>query len=125
MSNDVIDRRTLLALLAGTSTGLCGSVAVASDKDGGAADDRPENVRSQAIGALGVGYIQSTLGLIGVLADSIAKEMYNLRKFEFLTGGIVTGLDGPKQILSNLKKSTVTRDDAEFLDRMIGLMAAL
>lgn len=125
MSDTSINRRSLLALLAAASTGLWVSRASAFDKDDDHASDRPANIQLQTIGALGVGYIQSTLGLIGVLADSISKETYTPKQIEDLMNGTVTGLDGPKRMLRNLQKSNVSGDDAEFLDRMIGVFNAL
>jgi len=83
------------------------------------------NVQLQAIGSLGVGYIQNTLGLIGVIADSISRDIYNHKKIEDLMKGTVTGLDVPKRMLRNLQDSNISGDDAEFLDRMISVLNAL
>ncbi len=132
MSSDLLDRRSLLALLAGTSAGLCTGVSAAQDSL--VDDDRSlevgrspgeGNIQLQTIGALGVGHIQSTLGLIGVIADSVSKEIYSAKQIEDLMNGTVNGLDAPKKMLRRLQDSNVSGDDAEFLDRMISVLNAL
>ena len=131
MKTNSLDRRFLLKLLAGTSVGLwaCGSttnagaVEVGRLPDGDSAIDG--SIQLQAIGALGVGHIQSTLGLIGVIADSISKEIYNPKQIEDLMNGTINGLHVPMKILRRLQESNVSEEDAEFLDRMIAVLNAL
>ena len=74
---------------------------------------------------MGIGHIQSTLGLIGVIADSVSKQIYNQKQIEDLMKGTINGLDGPKRILRSLQEANVSGDDAEFLDRMISVLNAL
>lgn len=132
MSTVPFDRRSLLALLAGTSATLVTAMASAENnvpKD----DSRFEagsisgdgNIQLQAIGALGVGHIQSTLGLIGVIADSMSKDIYSQKQIEDLMNGTFNGLESPKRMLRRLQDTRVSGDDAEFLDRMISVFNAL
>jgi len=128
MSTTAIDRRSLLALLAGSSAALWTlSTSAAEGEDD--QDDGPAagegNAQLQAIGALGVGHIQSTLGLIGVIADSLSKEIYTHKQVEDLMNGTVNSLESPKRILRRLQDTNISGDDAEFLDRMIGVLNAL
>jgi hypothetical protein len=132
MSTDSLDRRTLLALLLGTSAGLMsahGSAEVANSEDNPRFDssgiNSDGNAQLQAIGALGVGHIQSTLGLIGVIADSLSKEIYTPKQIEDLMTGTNNSLESPKRILRKLQDSDVSGDDAEFVDRMISVLNAL
>lgn len=128
---DSFDRRSLLAVLTGSSAALFTAAAHANDIvatsqstfDAGSATDG--NIQLQTIGALGVGHIQSTLGLIGVIADSVTKEIYNQRQIEDLMKGTINGLDIPKKMLRKLQDSRVSGDDAEFIDRMISVFNAL
>lgn len=83
------------------------------------------NLQLQVIGALGVGHIQSTLGLIGVIADSISKDIYNQKQIDDLMKGTINGLDTPKKMLRRLQDTNVSGDDAEYLDRMISVLNAL
>ena len=132
MAHDTFDRRSLMALLAGTCVTGWAAVAKADESQTG-----PEpivdssfppiegNIQLQAIGALGVGHIQSTLGLIGVIADSVSKDLYNQKQIEDLMKGTINGLDIPKKILRRLQDTNVSGDDAEYLDRMISVLNAL
>lgn len=132
MSTDSLDRRSLLALLLGTSFTLLSRELSARES---AADEElsleggrlpsDANIQLQTIGALGIGHIQSTLGLIGVIADSLAKEIYSLKQVEDLMNGTVNGLETPKRMLRRLQESNISGDDSEFLDRMIGVLNAL
>ena len=83
------------------------------------------NAALQAVGGLGIGHIQSTLGLIGVIADSLTKEIYNLKQVADLMNGTINGLETPKRMLRRLQESNLSSDDSEFLDRMIGVLNAL
>ena len=131
MKTNSLDRRFLLKLLAGTSVGLwaCGSTTNAGAVEAGRLPDADSvvdgSIQLQAIGALGVGHIQSTLGLIGVIADSISKEIYNPKQIEDLMNGTINGLHVPMKILRRLQESNVSEEDAEFLDRMIAVLNAL
>ena len=130
MPHSSFDRRCLLGLLAGTSVWF--SINQAGAQPSPAKDDSlPEpgmgegNLQLQAIGALGVGQIQSTLGLIGVLADSVTKQVYNPKQIEDLMNGTISSLDTPKRILRRMQDTNISGEDAEFLDRMIGVLNAL
>lgn len=130
MSSVSFDRRSLLALLAGASASLLAGQAsaaenVATGNKDFVGDQSIGNIQLQSIGALGVGYIQSTLGLVGVLADTVSREIYSPKQVEDLMNGTITGLDGPKRMLRNLQESNISGDDAEFLDRMISVFNAL
>lgn len=131
MTTYSLDRRALLQLLTGTSFGLLavGSPQLAVGAEIGAGVDdglaSGANLQLQAIGALGVGHIQSTLGMIGVIADSISKEIYNQKQIEDLMNGTINSLQIPMKILRRLQESNVSQEDAEFLDRMIAVLNAL
>ncbi|WP_010586218.1 hypothetical protein [Schlesneria paludicola] len=132
MPNASFDRRSLMALLAGASL-TCLTTAIRADEnttlDEPALDNSfppiAGNLQLQVIGALGVGHIQSTLGLIGVIADSISKEIYNQKQIDDLMKGTINGLDTPKKMLRRLQDTNVSGDDAEYLDRMISVLNAL
>lgn len=83
------------------------------------------NPALQAVGGLGIGHIQSTLGLIGVTADAFAKETYDTKKVEDLMNGTVNGIEAVKKLLRKLQDTTLSDDDEEFIDRMIGTYNAL
>ena len=83
------------------------------------------SVQLQAIGGLGVAYLQSTLGLIGVIADTVNKDIYSKNQVENLMTGTINGLEAPKKLLRKLQDSNITSDDAEFLDRMFSIFNAL
>jgi len=133
MSTESINRRVLLGLLAGSPAVLVANRTLAANEavtDDDLVFDSPAtksegNVQLQAIGALGVGHIQSTLGLIGVIADSLSKEMYSLKQIEDLMNGTVNGLESPKRMLRRLQDTKISAEDIEFLDRMIGVFNAL
>ncbi len=91
---------------------------VAESEEGG-------NAALQAVGGLGVGHIQSTLGLIGVTADAFAREIYDSRKVEELMLGTVNGIEAVKKLLRNLGDTNLSDDDEEFINRMIGVYIAL
>lgn len=125
-----LDRRSLLGLLAGASTSIFVNQAFGQSNTPN--DNLPAesgigegNLQLQAIGALGVGQIQSTLGLIGVLADSVTKQLYNPKQIEDLMDGTISSLDMPKRILRRMQDTNISGEDAEFLDRMIGVLNAL
>lgn len=132
MSMESIDRRSLLGLLIGATTA---AVATGVSAEVNSPDDDPRlesneprndnNLPLQAIGALGVGHIQSTLGLIGVIADSLSKEIYTAKQIEDLMVGTINSLESPKRILRRLQDRDVSGDDAEFVDRMISVLNAL
>ena len=130
--SDSFNRRSLMALLVGTSASLwtCRLSAQDNIADKEKAFESAQspvegNVQLQTIGALGVGHIQSTLGLIGVIADTVSKEIYNHKQIEDLMNGTINGLDAPKKMLRKLQDSKISGDDAEFLDRMISVLNAL
>ena len=78
-----------------------------------------------AVGALGIGHIQSTLGLIGVTADAFAKEAYDAKRVEGLMTSTVKSIDNVKKQLRKLQDSKLNADDEDFIDRMIGAYNAL
>lgn len=132
MPCESINRRVLLGLLAGSSAVLATHRTFAANEvtDDELVFDSPAtksegNIPLQAIGALGVGHIQSTLGLIGVIADSLSKDMYSLKQIEDLMNGTVNGLESPKRMLRRLQDMKISAEDIEFLDRMIGVFNAL
>ena len=45
-------------------------------------DVEDANAMLQAVGGLGIGHIQSSLGLIGVTADAFAKDVYTPKQVE-------------------------------------------
>lgn len=129
MSTAAFDRRSLLALLAGSTAALWSFSTSAADSDelgtGDATFSGEGNAQLQAIGALGVGHIQSSLGLIGVIADSLSKDIYTQKQVEDLMTGTINSLEAPKRILRRLQDTNISGDDAEFLDRMISVLNAL
>ncbi len=78
-----------------------------------------------AVGALGIGQIQSTLGLIGVTADAFAKEIYDAKKVEGLMASTISSLDNSKKQLRKLQDSKLSPNDEEFINRMLGAYIAL
>ena len=83
------------------------------------------NAALQAVGGLGVGHIQSTLGLIGVTADAFARDIYDAKKVEELMIGTVNGIEAVKKLLRNLADTNLSDDDEEFINRMVGVYIAL
>jgi hypothetical protein len=83
------------------------------------------NAALQAVGGLGVGHIQSTLGLIGVTADAFARDIYDAKKVEELMNGTINGIEAVKKQLRNLGDTNLSDDDEEFINRMIGVYIAL
>jgi|GEM_PF-2484841 len=83
------------------------------------------NAALQAVGGLGVGHIQSTLGLIGVTADALASDIYDAKRVEELMIGTVNGIEAVKKLLRNLADTNLSDDDEEFINRMVGVYIAL
>ena len=79
----------------------------------------------QAVGGLGIGHIQSTLGLIGVTADAFAKDTYDAKKVEGLMASTINGIEVVKKLLRKLQDTKMSADDEDFIDRMIGAYNAL
>lgn len=73
----------------------------------------------QAVGVLGIGHIQSTLGFIGVTADAFSTKTYDAKKVEDLMMGTINGIDAVKTPLRKLQETHLSDDDGEFIDRMI------
>lgn len=106
-------------LLWGVSFGIVRS----QDTNSKAVEDA--NAKLQAVGGLGVGHIQSTLGLIGVTADAFAKEVYTAKQVEDLMNGTINGIDAVKKLLRRLQETDLSDDDEEYIDRMINVYNAL
>lgn len=83
------------------------------------------NATLQAVGGLGVGHIQSTLGLIGVTADAYAKDVYTPKQVEDLMNGTVNGIEAVKKLLRRLQETDLGEDDREYIDRMISVYNGL
>ena len=83
------------------------------------------NAALQAVGGLGIGHIQSTLGLIGVTADAFAKEAYDAKKVEGLMTSTHNGIEVVKKLLRKLQDTKLSAADEDFIDRMIGAYNAL
>lgn len=83
------------------------------------------NAMLHAVGGLGVGHIQSTLGLIGVTADAFAKDVYTAKQVEDLMTGTVNGIEAVKKLLRRLQEADLTEDDKEYIDRMVSVYNAL
>jgi hypothetical protein len=129
MSSDTFDRRSLLAILAGSSAACFGAgssgqgFAFADSVDDGL--DAGNNIQLQIIGSLGVGHIQSCLGFVGVIADSVSRDIYTQRQIDDLMLGTINGLELPKKMLRRLQETNISEEDKEFLDRMISVFNAL
>lgn len=83
------------------------------------------NATLQAVGGLGVGHIQSSLGLIGVTADAFAKDVYSPKQVEDLMNGTINGIEAVKKLLRRLQETDLSDDDEEYIDRMINVYNAL
>lgn len=83
------------------------------------------NAVLQAVGGLGIGHIQSTLGLIGVTADAFAKEAYDAKKVEGLMASTINSIEVVKKLLRKLQDTKLSASDEDFIDRMIGAYNAL
>jgi hypothetical protein len=83
------------------------------------------NATLQAVGGLGVGHIQSSLGLIGVTADAFAKDVYTAKQVEDLMNGTINGIEAVKKLLRRLQETDLSDDDEEYIDRMINVYNAL
>ena len=68
----------LIALSAMLLWGL--SFGIVRSQDTNSKEVQDANAKLQAVGGLGVGHIQSSLGLIGVTADAFAKEVYTAKQ---------------------------------------------
>lgn len=83
------------------------------------------NATLQAVGGLGVGHIQSSLGMIGVTADAFAKDVYTPKQVEDLMNGTINGIEAVKKLLRRLQETNLSDDDEEYIDRMINVYNAL
>lgn len=83
------------------------------------------NATLQAVGGLGVGHIQSSLGLIGVTADAFAKDVYTPKQVEDLMTGTINGIEAVKKLLRRLQETDLSDDDEEYIDRMVNVYNAL
>lgn len=83
------------------------------------------NAILQAVGGLGIGHIQSSLGLIGVTADAFAKDVYTPKQVEDLMNGTINGIESVKKLLRRLQDNQLTDDDKEYIDRMVNVYNAL
>ncbi len=90
-----------------------------------AISDEDANATLQAVGGLGIGHIQSSLGLIGVTADAFAKDVYTPKQVEDLMNGTINGIESVKKLLRRLQDNELTDDDEEYIDRMINVYNAL
>lgn len=88
-------------------------------------DVEDANAMLQAVGGLGIGHIQSSLGLIGVTADAFAKDVYTPKQVEDLMTGTINGIESVKKLLRRLQENDLTDDDEEYIDRMINVYNAL
>jgi hypothetical protein len=88
-------------------------------------DDAKSDPALQAVGGLGIGHIQSTLGLIGVTADAFAKDTYDAKKVDDLMSGTINGIEAVKKLLRRLQDEKLSDSDEEFIDRMIVTYNAL
>lgn len=88
-------------------------------------DEEEGSPALQAVGGLGIGHIQSTLGLIGVTADAFAKEAYDTKKVDGLMKSTNDGIEVAKKLLRKLQDTKLSAADEDFLDRMIGAYNAL
>ena len=79
----------------------------------------------QAVGGLGIGHIQSTLGLIGVTADAFAKDAYDTKKVDGLMTSTINSIEVVKKLLRRLQDTKLSAADEDFIDRMIGAYNAL
>ena len=103
--------------------GLTYGIVRSQDNNTQAAKDA--NATLQAVGGLGVGHIQSSLGLIGVTADAYAKEVYTAKQVEDLMNGTINGIEAVKKLLRRLQETDLSDDDKEYIDRMVSVYNAL
>jgi hypothetical protein len=104
----------------------CGAASLLSRPIAAAASDEDDaNATLQAVGGLGVGHIQSSLGLIGVTADAFAKDVYSEKQVEDLMNGTINGIEAVKKLLRRLQETDLSDDDEEYIDRMINVYNAL
>lgn len=108
-----------VALLLGLSLGIVRS----QDTNSKAVEDA--NAKLQAVGGLGVGHIQSSLGLIGVTADAFAKDVYSAKQVEDLMNGTINGIEAVKKLLRRLQETDLSDDDKEYIDRMLAVFNTL
>lgn len=111
------------ALMAVLAFGLTYGVGRSQDDNAKAVEDA--NAVLQTIGGLGVGHIQSSLGLIGVTADAFAKDVYTPKQVEDLMNGTINGIDAVKKLLRRIQETDLSDDDKEYIDRMINVYNAL
>lgn len=110
-----------LAACALLLVGLSQRAVISQDKS----DVEDANAMLQAVGGLGIGHIQSSLGLIGVTADAFAKDVYTPKQVEDLMTGTINGIESVKKLLRRLQENELTDDDEEYIDRMINVYNAL
>jgi len=103
----------------------CLSMGVAHSQDPNKDAVEDANATLQAVGGLGVGHIQSSLGLIGVTADAFAKDVYTAKQVEDLMNGTINGIEAVKKLLRRLQETDLSDDDEEYIDRMINVYNAL
>lgn len=112
-----------LVVCAALTFGLTYGIVQSQDPNNQAVNDA--NATLQAVGGLGVGHIQSTLGLIGVTADAFAKDVYTPKQVEDLMNGTINGVEAVKKLLRRLQETDLTDDDKEYIDRMVSAYNAL
>ena len=112
-----------LALCSLLAFGVTFGIVRSQDANSQAVNDA--NAILQAVGGLGVGHIQSSLGLIGVTADAFAKDVYTAKQVEDLMNGTINGIEAVRKLLRRLQEADLTDDDKEYIDRMISAFNAL
>ena len=112
-----------LAAIGLLAFGLTYGIVRSQDTNSKAVNDA--NATLQAVGGLGVGHIQSSLGLIGVTADAFAKEVYTAKQVEDLMNGTINGIEAVKKLLRRLQETDLSDDDKEYIDRMVSVYNAL
>ena len=112
-----------LVLVAVLAFGLTYGIVRSQDINNQAVKDA--NATLQAVGGLGVGHIQSSLGLIGVTADASAKDVYSAKQVEDLMNGTINGIEAVKKLLRRLQETDLSDDDKEYIDRMVNVYNAL
>ena len=126
MSARVVSRLSWsLLFCAVAGIGLFAGMVRSQDAGQTTAETEAANAPLQAVGGLGVGHIQSSLGLIGVTADAFAKEVYSAKQVEDLMNGTINGIEAVKKLLRKLQEADLSDDDEEYIDRMITVFNAL
>lgn len=85
----------------------------------------PEADRLYTIGALGGAHVYTTYAYIGVLADSLSKELYDAEQTKTLLGEVVSVSDSLVKNLTRVRDGGLSDSDTQAINNMIEIYGLL